>query len=54
MSIAKPVIISEDDARGALAPEEGTVGDTLLPMLIAGIGLAVIGAIVVLMVNYTT
>jgi hypothetical protein len=35
--------ISSDDARGSLSPEEGSRGDTLLPMLVGGLVLAVIG-----------
>lgn len=37
------IAISSDDARGALGPEEITVGDTLLPMLTGLILLTVIG-----------
>ena len=43
----KPVIISVDDARGALGPKETSWGDTLLPMLIGGLVLIVVGLIVV-------
>ncbi len=37
----KPVIVDADEARGALAPEETSKGDTLLPMLIGGLVLIV-------------
>lgn len=46
----KPVIITTDDARGALGPSETSRGDTLLPMLIGGIVLIVIALIVVMAV----
>jgi len=39
--------ISSNTARGALSSEEGTSGDTLLPMLIGGLALIVLGIIVV-------
>lgn len=35
--------ISSDDARGSLSPEEGTRSDTLMPMLVAGLALIVVG-----------
>jgi hypothetical protein len=38
----RPTIISSEDARGALSTKAGTFGDTLLPMLVIGTGLAVI------------
>jgi hypothetical protein len=41
----KPVIVT-DDARGALGPSETSRGDTLLPMLIGGLVLVVIGLLV--------
>ena len=44
------IIISSDDARGGLGAEEGTSGDTLLPMLIGGLVLTVVGVIVVWMI----
>jgi hypothetical protein len=39
--------ISSDDARGSLGPEEGSRGDTLVPMLVWGLALIVlaIGAV---------
>lgn len=43
----KPIVISEDDARGAESPDEVSTGDTLVPMLLWGLGLAVVGVIVV-------
>ena len=43
-------VISTDDARGALSPEEVTAGDTLLPMLIGGLVLTILGIIVVLLI----
>jgi hypothetical protein len=38
-----PIVISEDDARGAEGPKDGSVGDTLMPMLAWGLGLTTIG-----------
>jgi hypothetical protein len=35
--------ISSDDARGSLSPEEGSRGDTLLPMLVGALVLIVLG-----------
>ena len=46
---AKPVITTSDDARGALGPEKTSRGDTLVPMLVGGLVLVVIGMIVVMM-----
>jgi hypothetical protein len=43
----KPIVISEDAARGALSPEDVPEGDTLVPMLSWGIGLAVVALIAV-------
>jgi hypothetical protein len=37
-----PTIISSEDARGALGGKSVTLGDTLLPMLIGGLVLALI------------
>ena len=48
----KPIVISEDDARGGLAPEETTVGDTLLPTMFWAIGLTVVGFLVTAIVIY--
>ena len=42
-----PVIIKTDDARGALGPRETSWGDTLLPMLIGGLILCIVGGIIV-------
>jgi len=44
----KPVIVTSDDARGALGPGETSRGDTLVPMLIGGLVLIVIVMIVVM------
>ena len=38
-----PTSISSDHARGSLSPEEGSRGDTLLPMLVGGLVLIVVG-----------
>lgn len=43
----KPVTVTTDDARGSLGPGETSRGDTLVPMLIGGLVLIVIGLIVV-------
>lgn len=42
--------MSSKDARGALSPGEQTSGDTLLPMLIGGLALIVIGVIAVFLI----
>ena len=42
-----PVVIKTDDARGALGPGETSWGDTLLPMLIGGLLLCIVGGIIV-------
>jgi hypothetical protein len=42
--------ISSDHARGSLSPEEGSRGDTLLPMLVGGLVLIVLGIGVVFLV----
>jgi hypothetical protein len=42
-STEQPIIISEDDARGGESPEEVSVGDTLMPMLVWGLGLGAVG-----------
>jgi hypothetical protein len=44
------ITISSDDARGARGPKAGTVGDTLLPMLIGMIVLTIVGVFVILMI----
>jgi hypothetical protein len=41
----KPIVISEDDARGAQSPNEVPKGDTLVPMLLWTLGLAIVGVI---------
>jgi hypothetical protein len=43
----KSVIVTPNDARGALGPSETSRGDTLLPMLIGGLVLIVIALLVV-------
>lgn len=48
---AKPVVVTADDARDALGPSETSRGDTLVPMLIGGLVLIVIGIVVVLIVG---
>lgn len=48
---AAQVIISSADARGGDGPESGTVGDTLVPMLIGVLGLTFVGVIVALAVT---
>lgn len=45
----KPIVVSSADARGGLDPEEDNSGDTLLPMLIGGLVLIVVGVIAVWM-----
>lgn len=42
-----PIVISADDARGANGPDKGTVGDTLLPMLISLIVFTALGVSIV-------
>lgn len=49
--IEKPIVISATDARGAGGSRSGTVGDTLLPMLIGVIVLTVIGVAIVVFVT---
>lgn len=48
----KQVVISSEDARGAGGPRSGTLGDTLLPMLIGVIALTVIGVAVVVIATF--
>lgn len=43
---SKSIIVTTDDARGALGPSETSRGDTLLPMLIGGLVLIVISLLV--------
>jgi uncharacterized protein (DUF2062 family) len=47
---ARPISISvaADNARGALGPEETSWGDTLMPMLVGGLMLSVIGFVIAL------
>lgn len=42
-----PVVIATNDARGARGPGETSRGDTLLPMLIGGLLLCIVGGIIV-------
>ncbi len=49
--VDKPVIVSTDEARGALSPEEVPRSATLLPMLIGSLVLIVIGMIVVILMR---
>ncbi len=44
------IVISTDDARGGLSPEEVTASDTLLPMLIGGLALIILGIILILVI----
>lgn len=48
---AKPITISTDDARGALGPRETSRGDTLMPMLVGGLILIVVGMVVVFVIG---
>ena len=50
--VEKAILISEDDARGALSPDEVSSGDTLLPMLFWAIGLTTVGIIIAVIVIY--
>ena len=43
----KPIIIAEDDARGALSSDKISWGDTLFPMLVGGLVLIIVGMIAV-------
>ena len=47
-----PVKITADEERGALSPGETSFGDTLVPMLVGGLVLTVVGLIVVMMFAY--
>ena len=42
-------MITDDEARGALSSQETSKGDTLLPMLIAGLVLIVAGMAIVML-----
>lgn len=46
---AAPMIVAADAARGALGPDETSRGDTLLPMLIGGLVLVMVGLIAVVL-----
>lgn len=46
-----PIIVTANSARGALGPDETSLGDTLLPMLIGGLILAVVGLSAVLLIG---
>lgn len=48
----EPVSVTVDEVRGALSPNETSFGDTLVPMLIGGLVLTVVGVIVVMMFVY--
>lgn len=48
--IDEPPAISANDARGARGPRDGTLGDTLLPMLIGTIVLTIIGVFAVILI----
>lgn len=43
----KPIIIAADDARGALSSDKISRGATLVPMLVGGLILIVVGMIAV-------
>jgi hypothetical protein len=45
----EPANITVDEARGALSSNKTSFGDTLIPMLIGSLVLAVVGVIVVMM-----
>ena len=46
----EPIHISSEQARGASGVDEGARGATLLPMLISGLVLMILGLAVILMV----
>ena len=46
-TVDPPVVIKTDAARGALGPSDTAWGATLLPMLIGGLILCIIGGIIV-------
>jgi hypothetical protein len=48
---APRVIVSSVDARGGEGPEAGTIGDTLVPMLVSLLGLTVLGVIAALAIT---
>ncbi|MCW5717361.1 MAG: hypothetical protein KIS68_05980 [Bauldia sp.] len=48
---APQVIVSTVDARGGEGPEAGTIGDTLVPMLISVLGLTLVGVIAALAIT---
>ena len=43
----RPVVIKTDDARGALGPSDTPRGATLVPMLVGGLILCIVGFIIV-------
>ena len=47
----EPEIIAEDNARGARSAEKTSAGDTLVPMLVGGLVLVVLGLIVLMMIS---
>jgi len=48
---APRVIVSSVDARGGEGPEAGSIGDTLVPMLVSVLGLTFLGVIVALAIT---
>ncbi len=46
-----PIVVTENAARGALGSDETKLGDTLLPMLIGGLILAVVGLSAVFLIG---
>jgi hypothetical protein len=48
--IDEQITISANDARGSLGAKSGTLGDTLLPMLIGMIVLTIVGIFIAFMV----
>lgn len=46
-----PIIVTADSARGALGPDETSSGDSLLPMLVGGLVLVVVGLIAVILIG---
>jgi hypothetical protein len=48
----KGIVIDEDAARGALSPDEVSKGDTLMPMLVWGLGLTAVGFIIAAIVLF--
>jgi hypothetical protein len=48
---APQVVVSAADARGGEGPESGTIGDTLVPMLISVLGLTLVGVAAALLIT---